>query len=129
MTVTVANRQRAARVNVARLKALARRWAGDFVELSVVLVGDEEMAELNRRYHATAGTTDILTFDYGAGVGELVIGVERAVAQARRYRTTPGREVALYLAHGILHLRGYDDRTPAQRRRMRAAERRLLAEC
>jgi probable rRNA maturation factor len=62
-------------------------------------------------------------------MGELVISTEQAIANARRFRTTPARELTLYVVHGILHLHGYDDRTPAQRRRMRAAERRFLRSC
>jgi rRNA maturation RNase YbeY len=94
--------------------------------LSIVLVSDETIAELNERFHHSHGPTDILTFEYD-GLGELIISTERAVAHAKRYRTTPGRELALYVVHGILHLHGYDDRTPRQRARVRAAERRFLA--
>jgi len=94
--------------------------------LSIVLVSDSAMARYNQQYHATAGTTDVLSFGYGDGHGELIISVPRAVAQARQFRTTPSRELALYVVHGILHLQGYDDLTPGPRRRMRAAERRWL---
>lgn len=127
MIVTVANRQRAHKVNVARLKKLARSTGLAFQNLSIVLVNDAEMARLNLRYHDTRGTTDVLTFDYGDGHGELIICVDRAVAHARQFRTLPSRELALYVVHGVLHLRGYDDMKPAARRRMRVAERRLLA--
>ena len=126
MIPDVRNRQRAHPVNVARLRQLAGTAAADFKSLSIALVSDTEMARLNLRYHAVADTTDVLSFDYGAGNGELIISVARAVAQARHYRTTPSRELALYVIHGILHLQGYDDITPGKRRRMRAAERRLL---
>ena len=126
MILDVRNRQRSHPVNIARLRQLAGNAAADFKSLSIVLVGDTEMARLNLRYHAVAGTTDVLSFDYGAGHGELIISVARAVAQARQYRTTPSRELALYVIHGILHLQGYDDLTPGKRRQMRAAERRLL---
>src|SRR5262249_45640630 len=95
--------------------------------LSVVIVSDATIAKLNARYHNTPGPTDILSFDYGEGHGELIISVEHAVAQAGRFRTSPGRELVLYVVHGILHLHGYDDRLEPDRRRMRAAERRLLA--
>jgi probable rRNA maturation factor len=127
MIVEVRNRQRARRVNAAQLKKLAGALNSKLSSLSIVLVSDRQIAELNLRHHSTLGPTDILTFDYGDGAGELIISVDHAMSQARRYRTTPARELALYLVHGILHLRGYDDRTPIQRRRMRAAERRLLA--
>ena len=126
MTPAVRNRQRAHPVDLARLRQLAGRVAADFQSLSIVLVGDTAMARLNRQYHATAGTTDVLSFDYGAGHGELIISVARAVAQARQFRTTPSRELALYVVHGLLHLQGHDDHTPGPRRRMRAAERRWL---
>ena len=152
VTLDVRNRQRTHPVNLVRLRELAgqilldcrariptgvrpaasRITAGDpagvpaLQNLSIVLVSDPAMARLNHQYHNTAGTTDVLSFDYGAGHGELIISVARAVAQARRYRTTPSRELALYVIHGILHLQGYDDLTPGKRRRMRAAERRLL---
>jgi len=126
MIPDVRNRQRAHPVNVARLRQFAGTAAADFQSLSIVLVGDAEMARLNLRYHAVTGTTDVLSFDYGAGHGELIISVAQAVAQARHYHTTPSRELALYVVHGILHLQGYDDLTSDKRRRMRAAERRLL---
>jgi probable rRNA maturation factor len=90
--------------------------------LSLVLVSDCEMAGLNLRYHHVAGPTDVLTFDYGDGQAEIIVSVDQAFARAR-----PERELALYVVHGLLHLNGCDDRTPAQRRRMRAAGRRLMA--
>ncbi len=95
--------------------------------LGIVLVDDAAIAKLNAQYHDTPGATDILSFDYGGAEGELIISVEHAVSQARRYRTTPARELILYVVHGILHLHGYNDLTPPQRRRMRAAERRLAS--
>jgi probable rRNA maturation factor len=58
--------------------------------------------------------------------GEIVICVDEALAQARRFRTPWQSELARYLVHGILHLRGFDDRRPAQRRKMKRAEDRFL---
>jgi len=126
VSVDVRSRQRR-KVNTQRLRQLAESLNTTGLTLSIVLVSDRQMAALNLQYHHVAGPTDILTFDYGEGQGELIISVDHAVSQARRYRSTPARELDLYVIHGLLHLRGYDDRTPAQRRRMRAAERRLLA--
>ena len=126
MAIDVRNCQRLYKVNRAQLRQLALRVATDFQSLSIVLVSDPAMARFNRQYHATAGTTDVLSFDYGDSHGELIISVPQAVAQARQFRTTPSRELALYVVHGILHLQGYDDLTPGPRRRMRAAEHRWL---
>ncbi|MEQ1893563.1 MAG: rRNA maturation RNAse YbeY, partial [Planctomycetota bacterium] len=50
-----------------------------------------------------------------------------ARAVARRRGLLPRRELALYLVHGCLHLAGFDDLEPRARRRMRAAERAVLA--
>lgn len=117
--IEVRNRQRR-RVNAERLRQLAARIRPTGT-LSIVLVNDRQMAALNHRYHRTAGPTDVLTFDYGAGDAEIIVSVDHAYRHPR-----PARELALYVVHGLLHLAGYDDRTAAQRRRMRAAERRLL---
>jgi probable rRNA maturation factor len=131
MNVELRNRQRLLRVDARLLKSFARQ-ALELVDapanfnLSIALVTDAAIAKLNTQYHATSGPTDILTFDYGEGLGELIISVEHVVANARRFRTAPARELARYVAHGILHLHGHNDRTPRQRTRMRAAESRLL---
>jgi len=130
-SVAVNNRQRRLKVNTRWLARIARR-ALDLIDdtdsqLDIVLVNDATIAKLNTQYHATPGPTDVLSFNYGEGQGELVISVECAVRQARRFRTTPVRELVLYVVHGILHLHGYDDQAPSDRRRMRSAERRLMA--
>ncbi len=96
-------------------------------EVNIVLVEDSRMAELNWEHLRHRGPTDILTFDYGDGTGELVISLDTAVREAASRGLPLRREVALYVAHGLLHLAGLDDRTPVQRRAMRRAERALLA--
>ncbi len=58
--------------------------------------------------------------------GEIVISADRAVEEARRRRLDPRRELLLYAVHGMLHLVGYDDATPAARARMRRREAEVL---
>jgi probable rRNA maturation factor len=129
--VVVSNRQRRLKINTQLLAEIAERALelvhADVAQLSIVLVSDSTIAKLNAQYHATPAATDILSFDYGKGQSELIISVEHAIGQAKRFRSTPARELVLYVIHGILHLHGYDDTTPRQRVRMRNAERRLLA--
>lgn len=93
------------------------------------------MTRLNETYLGHAGSTDVLAFDYAAPptasgtagrCGELVVCVDEAVAQARRYRTSWQKELVRYLVHGLLHLRGFRDATPSAHRRMKAAEDSLL---
>jgi len=130
LDVTVTNRQRLLKIDARLLKKIARHVLAELGvtggSLGIVLVNDQVMAKLNAQYHQVEGPTDILTFDYGGGAGELIISVEHAKSQARQFRSTPSRELALYVIHGLLHLRGHDDAAPRQRRNMRAAEKRLL---
>ena len=131
MPVSLRNKQRLHKVATPRLKKLAQRVldllnTGDD-DLSLVLVDEAAIRQLNRQFHATDASTDVLAFDYGDGHGEVIVSVERAVVVAKRYRNTPSRELALYIVHGILHLHGHDDLTPGKRRQMRQAESRLLA--
>jgi probable rRNA maturation factor len=130
--VAISNRQRRLKIDARRLAEITE-GALELVhdrttQLGIVLVDDAAIARLNTQYHDTPGPTDILSFDYGAGEGELIISVEHAITQARRFHTTPARELTLYVVHGILHLHGYDDRTPRECRRMRMAERKLMSQ-
>ena len=90
--------------------------------LSVAFVTDDEIARLNERFLGHSGPTDVLTFQHG----EIVISTDRAVGQARRFRTLLHEELALYLVHGLLHLAGYDDGKPAARRLMVRKQEALL---
>ena len=73
--------------------------------------------------------TDVITFegDPAAGLaGEICVSADTARSYARAQRKDFSAELTLYLVHGWLHLAGYDDRQPAQKRRMRAAEKRAM---
>jgi probable rRNA maturation factor len=122
--------------------------------IAVVLTDDATLRALNLRWRGLDRATDVLSFDYGAGPrprarrgrrrraagtpldspggprsvdGDLAISLDRVFAQARRYRVTPGRELARLVVHGALHLAGHDHHQPAGRRRMRSRERVALA--
>jgi len=102
-------------------------------ELSIALVADEEMIELNRRFLNRNGTTDVMAFPYGKGpgwvCGEIVVNASRAVREAASRAHGAEDELLLYLVHGLLHLLGHDDHDPQRRRIMREWERRILAKC
>jgi len=129
--IEVSNRQRRVKINTPLLREIATR-ALAFVgascgQLSIAVVDDATIARLNAAYHGVTGATDVLSFHYGEGHCELIVSVERAGIQAKQFRTTAASELVLYIVHGILHLHGFDDLVPAKRRRMRAAERRVIA--
>jgi len=119
-------RSRASRV----LRALGHSRS----ELSVALVDDAHMRELNAGYRGKDRATDVLSFSLleGAGaehrgrlLGDVVIGVETAARQARERRRGLDTEVARLLIHGTLHLLGHDHERDDEARIMQAEERRL----
>ncbi len=108
--------------------ALEGRRAG---EVAIVLADDTTLRDLNRRWRGLDRVTDVLSFGYDDGQGEtvdgdIVVSLERARAQARRFRVDPGRELARLVVHGALHLAGLDHERAAERKRMRAREDRVL---
>jgi probable rRNA maturation factor len=127
--ILIANRQRARRLNTAKLRELAR-WitAGlDQVELGFHFVGPKEMARVHEEFMDVPGSTDVITFDHGSEPpgrihGEIFICVEDAIAQAKEFGTTWHSEVARYMIHGVLHLLGFDDIDPADRKEMKRRE-------
>lgn len=101
--------------------------------ISVVLVTDEMMADLNQKHLNHLGPTDVLTFDYAepngnpsAFDGEIVICGDVATREAARRGHSVTAELCLYAVHGVLHLLGYDDHDPVQAERMHACEDRIL---
>ena len=126
--------ERRALARKARIVLAAIELAGR--ELSVLLVGDEEMRRLNRDYRGKDRTTDVLSFslregeqgDVASALGDVVISLETAARQACERRSTIAREVDRLLVHGILHLAGYDHEVSArEERRMKRKEREMLA--
>jgi probable rRNA maturation factor len=100
------------------------------VELSIVLCDDASMRSLNRRFRKIDRTTDVLAFAMGEGfrmpavagapLGDVVISLPTATRQARAAGKRPIDEITMLLAHGLLHLLGFDHRSAAEERRMRA---------
>ena len=112
-----------------RLAAIASEQAGRPVWLSVAVVGDEEMQALNKRHLQHDYPTDVLSFLMAKDPrleGELLLSSDTARREAAARGHPAYHELVLYAVHGVLHLLGFDDHTPADRRRMRRAERDTL---
>lgn len=93
--------------------------------IAIVLFDDAQMARLNETYTGTGDPTDVLAFDLQPDPGEeppdgspkgepellgdVFVDVEAAARQARIEDHSLGRELAILVAHGVLHLLGYDD--------------------
>jgi len=116
---------------VRQLAALAQRRTPGLAwrDITIHLLDDAGIAPVNTAIMGHAGATDVITQRYDACpgerqglIGELFVNVERAFTLPHRTGWTPERELLLYLAHGLDHLTGADDTTPASRARMRRRE-------
>jgi rRNA maturation RNase YbeY len=130
-----------------RLERLARRLLqrlrerrllprGARAVLSISCVGASEMSRLNARYRGKNRPTDVLSFEQPPGarvprgivfLGDLVLCREVVRAQAKEFGHGVGEELAVLLAHGLLHLLGFDhERSAREAKRMARAESALL---
>lgn len=104
-------------------------------ELSIALVDDTVIHELNATYRGKDKPTDVLSFAMSEGefgdlnptvLGDVVISVPTARRQAKRSKREVFEEVTFLLAHGLLHLIGYDHGTDEEEREMKKQTRRLM---
>jgi probable rRNA maturation factor len=91
--------------------------------ISVLVVSDRRMAELHKQFCGISGATDVLTFHHG----EIVISAHTALRQARVFGNSLRSEIQLYLLHGLLHLAGFNDNDPGERKKMHQLQEKLLA--
>lgn len=115
---------------------LDREDAPEQSELSIAIVDEAEMTELNKRYRDIDGPTDVLSFgcddpcpvesDEPITLGDVVIAPSIAERQAEEYGHTVEQELNLLLVHGILHLLGYTHDAEEDASAMEERERGLL---
>lgn len=125
--IEVVNRQRRHVINQAQwiafgeraLAAIESQAIGGAAGVTVAFLSDRTMRDLNRRFRGRRETTDVLSFpeeqhpfeqttEDGRRLGDVVISVERAAAQAAEHGLTLDDELAQLILHGLLHLYGYD---------------------
>ena len=138
MSVEIVDRSMRKKISARRIKRTAQRILEllnqNRVELSLALVGNREIQELNARYRNKNRPTDVLSFPskgpFPGGqeiLGDVVISVQKAEEQAGKRRKTLEQEVASLLIHGILHLLGYDhERSRKDAEIMRGMEKKVL---
>jgi probable rRNA maturation factor len=136
MAVEVFNRQRRHAVDAARLREVAEGALAAVgragAEVAVTVWNDRRLHELNRTYRGKDRPTDVLSFPYDdedGPLGDVVISVDRAVAQAAERGHDLQRELELLTLHGTLHVCGYDHETDSGEmdRLERRLRRRLVA--
>lgn len=99
--------------------------------LNLAVVDDARMNQLHEQYLGIAGTTDVLTFDLrdepdGPVEGDIILCMDEAGRQAEQRGHDTRLELLLYAVHGLLHLMGEDDHTPADYEQMHRREDELL---
>lgn len=141
------------RVTVESVLSVEPEWPEENV--SVVIADDESVAELNRAHRGLDETTDVLSFSnrhsgkyygddeahtladddaefvlppgFSADLGEVVVSYPQVERQAREAGHTAQKELAIMLAHGILHLLGYDHERQAEAAEMFSIQAKAIA--
>ena len=128
--VSIASPQELVKLDRPRLREIVRQVMAEEdikdYEISLAFVDNPTIHGINKRFLEHDEPTDVITFPYSSGkvlIGELVIGVEVALEQARVGGHEVDAELALYVIHGLLHLVGYDDKDAHDRKQMRVRER------
>jgi probable rRNA maturation factor len=132
MQIEVLNRQRKYQLPVGQLLSFAQQLAPLVLtvarneipeEILVILVSDRKISAIHQQFMEIAGATDVITFQHG----EIVVSVETAARQAIEFETDLLHELRLYVAHGLLHLAGYDDHSEDGFREMSKVQNELVA--
>jgi probable rRNA maturation factor len=141
MQIQILNNQKLP-LKLRRVKALAKTLlelekADKKAEVSIVFTDDQEIAELNKEYRGIDNPTDVLSFalmegeDFGedsgeVALGDVVISVETAKKQAEQAGHSMDDEIDILLAHGLLHLLGYDHAEKSEEKIMFARQAEIV---
>jgi rRNA maturation RNase YbeY len=95
--------------------------------ISIVFCSDEYLLDINIRFLSHDYYTDIITFDLKSSLpevidAELMISIDRVKENAKTFNQTLFKELHRVIFHGLLHLAGYEDKTPKQKEVMRIKE-------
>ena len=101
-------------------------------EITFCFVDDKRIKRLNLKYLDKNSPTDVLAFDIAWPkdsniFADIVISTDRAIANAKSFRTAAMYELYLYVIHGLLHLLGYDDKTAKERKIMENKANQILS--
>lgn len=115
-----------------------RIWLSKLVEsyqhkiglLNFILVEDDYLLSINEKYLKHSYYTDIITFDQSESndsiEGDIYISIDRLMENAESHKILPFIELARLMSHGIYHLMGFDDKTPAEKTNMTELEEKAL---
>ncbi len=128
MKIDLFNNQKDLPIDKSRLRLLVREVLS-FLEISpkelaIYFVEEKKISELHEQFFQDPTVTDCITFPIDEEfLGEIFVCPKVALTYAKKRGLDPQKEVLLYVIHGILHLIGYDDLDPKERRSMRKMEK------
>jgi probable rRNA maturation factor len=133
--IDVADEQTIVPIDARQLKQAVRRVLREegltAAAVSVAVVDDPAIRQLNAKYLGHDYATDALSFLLEAGdgrvEGQIIVSAQTAAARAAEFHWAADQELLLYVVHAALHLAGYDDTSPAAAARMREREQYYLA--
>ena len=139
--VSISNRQKRVSIDAGKIRRAAKKTLSGLgfqgYELSIVIVDDREITQLNRQYFHRNRPTNVISFPMAAEdpvslhskiLGDVVISAETAKRQAEEAGGKAKDEILFLLIHGILHLAGYDHEGAAdERKKMEAKEKELFS--
>jgi probable rRNA maturation factor len=117
--IEIINRQKKHKINKERLEILLRklvdRYQLDDPEITLVLVNNKTIKELNQKYLKKNAPTDVLSFSIGEKgsdgryyLGDIIVSVQKASDQALQEKIDLAQELEGLTIHGFLHLLGYE---------------------
>lgn len=128
MIVHLFDRQKDLKIDKGSLRALVKSTLAFLDstpdEVSLYLVPEKKIIQLHDEFFNDPTSTDCISFPLDAShLGEIFVCPKTAIAYAKKHNLDPHTETALYIVHGLLHLLGYNDLTPADKRVMRKKEK------
>jgi probable rRNA maturation factor len=113
------------------LSLIASHHRQDIGALNYIFCSDDYLYQLNVEYLQHDTLTDIITFPYeekGETIsGDIFVSIERVKENALKYGVDEKTELLRVMAHGLLHLCGYRDKTDSEKAEMRSAEDKALS--
>jgi probable rRNA maturation factor len=117
------NNKTKSRIDLALIKRITEQFLEKYKlknkTVSVALVTDSVIRKLNRIYLRQDRVTDVLAFPGEDGyLGEIIIGYPQIKRQVKKFSGSIRKELSVVLAHGLIHLLGYEDKTAKGREEM-----------
>ena len=139
MNVEVLDQQKNIRIDAKQIKKITTKFLKHLKQpkdciLNLIFVSPYRIKQLNKKYFKKNRVTDVIAIEPGkfdreifsSYLGDITICPQKAKENSKRFNTSLKNEVSLYIAHGILHLLGYDDLKEKDRKKMERKQQELM---